>query len=314
MAMHSDKLMSLSYTTNTDVLDGEGAADCLFVPRAPSDPRLSCLVVNPSSSNEKEASEPDSPPKATTDEKKTWIMSPSLYYTLDFLNLGEMLDHWLMERKPRYRRFPNLMGLGAQGPPVIEIRPSSDDSDDDRLWDRFLRYPNTLYHDEKSRYDLSNCSFDRLETVSLRSLPSEETINERIGDLLLRYGKYTGMYWGGRPAVYLVTSVKVARGFRSHPTQPPVDLVYAYQAHVITLRGMRRGPTRTHVYCRPRGTFRYDGEYNAEKRGRNELHMIEMEDFLYEIRRAYKNRFKVELTRVVDGTETCNAVAYQPLA
>lgn len=306
IANHLMKMMQLAFLcvdnlSSTD-LDGPYGGVNMFVPQASPNPR--CMAKPEPASLRSLLSENQ---EIEAWSKNTWIFPPGLGHVLGNPSLGDIIVSW---RLPNWSENPRHT---LPTPPATTVQPCPEACD---LWPNFLLHVRPpLYDleeedgdkddDDDDKLDVSRCSFERLETIHLAELPSDKDISERVKASKI---KRIMRDWDRKDPktipVFLVTGLKVARGFKLEPEQAPVDLIYAYQVHVIACRGTRRGPCQLGAYRRAEAMV----ERNAA-----ELHVVEAGD-LFIIPNsplAFPIDQTVKISEVASGNEELNVITYE---
>lgn len=155
------------------------------------------------------------------------------------------------------------------------------------VWAQFLQVASVKVGGRTASELRSSFTIDRLETISLEEDPSDDYAAQRAAEPRVRAAMNAGML--GRAPVYMISGIKVAKGFRwesektrgngveagaSVPINEEVsvgaevsaeknssyrfasrtedDVVFAYQLHVIFDKGWRKRATAAELYV-PKG-------------------------------------------------------------
>ena len=176
-----------------------------------------------------------------------------------------------------------------------ELRHGSDKGFSSSVWANFLQIANAKVSGGVSTNFLSTYRFTSLETITLRDYPSEEYAATRANEPKVKAAMNAGLL--GRAPVYMISGLKIAKGFHSTQEQGrrvhggvggtvPIteqvsagaevsgekgtlysyssrtedDIVFAYQLHVIADKGWRARRTTIDEFVPKGGLLRKNNE------------------------------------------------------
>jgi len=209
------------------------------------------------------------------------------------------------------------------------------------VWAKFLAMGREKIGGEVGDGLLDKYVIDRLETIYFKKQPTDEEAAERVKNEKVQAAMNSGIF--GKKPVYMITGLKVARGFRlesgnmsrsstnttfglpaswalsfgsdistsstSNTRQSyrsDRDIVFAYQLHVITCKGWRGIDVDIGVY-KTKAAFlnEQDGAGGAGDE-RVSVHIATEADL-----RSFDDEMPIEVSRALDGSGLCACVAFR---
>ncbi|RSL74843.1 hypothetical protein CEP51_011411 [Fusarium floridanum] len=207
------------------------------------------------------------------------------------------------------------------------------------IWAKFLETMDASIGGGVSDDVLDKYTMDRLETIYFKKQPTDEEATERIKDKKVKAAVNSGLL--GKSPVYMITGLKVARGFRLEsgktskregnatfrvPVTSEVaigtdvslsstgdtqqsyssgqDIIFAYQLHVIAHRGWRRRDVDIRVH-KPKAAFLNEDKEVVEEEPAETSHARE-EDI-----RAFDEEMPVDVLTATDGDEPCVCIVFK---
>lgn len=210
------------------------------------------------------------------------------------------------------------------------------------VWAQFLQTANANISGGVSRATLSEYTIDSLETIRIKEDPSDEEAAERVKESKVQAAIKAGL--SGAAPVYMITGLKVAKGFRlnksvtstreanigaSFPITAEVgagtdisalrakvtsessrsgnDIIFAYQLHVIARKGWWHKRVEIDVYA-PKSAFLN----NEERAVKEEEVTAKSTTHLRLLEVAEENEHdSVKTLEALDGDEACICIAFE---
>ncbi|KAF4448159.1 hypothetical protein F53441_8394 [Fusarium austroafricanum] len=201
------------------------------------------------------------------------------------------------------------------------------------IWAKFLETVNANVGGGVSNELINKYTMDRLETIYYKKQPTDEEAAERVKHPKVKAATKSGYI--GKSPVYMITGLKVARGFRVESgktstkegnagLQAPVtsevdlgaevsisrtddteesyrsgqDIIFAYQLHVISHKGWRQKETDIRVH-KSKAAFLHEHKEGVEEEPMEIQHATE-DDV-----REFDDEMPVEVLVASDGEEPC---------
>jgi hypothetical protein len=233
--------------------------------------------------------------------KKSYILAPNFSYQVNgSIQIGNIIADPFRPTKPLSSLDPN-----TAAPEIVtttELKPSIRHVDNNSIhgsvWAQFLNVAGGHIGASSSHDILTQYDFDSLDTTYLKHDPTEAEVEPRLRSGRVEAVMNAGLF--GKQPVYMITGLKVAKGFslkkqfvtkrdggfgvsvpitdqvglggdigRGHGTEieetscSANDIIFAYQLHVIKLRGRRTQTTNVDIYT-PKAALLHDDIKNED--------------------------------------------------
>ncbi|KAF9779081.1 hypothetical protein IL306_002661 [Fusarium sp. DS 682] len=207
------------------------------------------------------------------------------------------------------------------------------------IWAKFLETVNANVGGGVSNELIDKYTMDRLETIYYKKQPMDEEAAERIKAPKVKAAIKSGLF--GKSPVYMITGLKVARGFRvksgkaskkegNAALQAPVtsevdlgaevslsstndteesyrsgqDIIFAYQLHIISHKGWRQKDTDIRVHKSKAAFLNEDDEVVEEEPVG--IHHATEDDV-----REFDDEMLVDVLPASDGEEPCVCIVFK---
>jgi hypothetical protein len=233
---------------------------------------------------------------------KTYILAPNFsYHPNTSICIGDIVQDPSDPTKPLSGP-PDPLALNTESHLDYNAKLSKHETHslNGSIWAKFLETVNTRISGGVSDDVLDKYTMDRLETIYYKKQPTDEEATERVKHNKVKSAINSGVF--GKKPVYIITGLKVARGFRLESRETstaernttlevPVsskdgvgadislsstggvqqyhrsgqDIIFAYQLHIVKHKGWRQKDVDISVY-KPKAAFlNEDGEVVEEE-------------------------------------------------
>ena len=273
---------------------------------------------------------------------KSYILAPNFsFQTNGSIKIGNIVADPFRPTKPLSSLGPNTAALETVT--TTELKPSIRHVDNNSIhssvWAQFLNVAGGHIGASSSRDMLTQYDFDSLDTTYLKHDPTEAEVEPRLRNSRVEAAMNAGLF--GKQPVYMITGLKVAKGFSwkkqfvtkreggfgvSVPVTDQIgvggdigrgygneveetsrsanDIIFAYQLHVIKVRGKRTQTTNVDIYT-PKAALLH----NDAKNENPELVTVPVthEDMTEALELDEMSR--IEIVQALEGTEQCICIS-----
>jgi hypothetical protein len=219
----------------------------------------------------------------------TYVLSPNFtYHPNTSICMGDIVLDPIDPTKP-LSSATNLPPIESHIDYDIQLNKQTSRSFEGTIWAKFLQVADAKLSGGLSSNILAKYTIDRLETVYFRKQPTDEEVAERASEPRVRAAMDSGIF--GRRPVYMISGLKIARGFRLNSFDGQLahaeikgggqvsadasigggggytgsddvqqsyrtgsDIVFAYQLHIIGYKGWRHKTVDVSIY-KPKAAF-----------------------------------------------------------
>ncbi|KAL4947035.1 hypothetical protein BDW69DRAFT_179162 [Aspergillus filifer] len=270
----------------------------------------------------------------------TYVLSPNFtYHPNTSICMGDIVLDPTDPTKP-LSSATNLPPTESHIDYDVRLNKQTSRSFEGTIWAKFLQVADAKLSGGISSNVLAKYTIDRLETVYFRKQPTDEEAAERASEPRVRAAMNSGLF-GKRP-VYMISGLKIARGFRLSSSDGHVkhaevrgegqvladgsiggglgytgsddvrqsyragsDIVFAYQLHVIGYKGWRQKTVNVLVH-KPKAAFLNEEEEKIGEAVDMETSVADQEGLC-----AFDPEAAVEVLTGTEGGEPYNCIVFE---
>jgi hypothetical protein len=272
---------------------------------------------------------------------KTYILAPNFtYHPNTSICMGDIIQDPSDPTKPLSSP-PNLSALNTESHLDYDAKLSKHKTHSlqGSVWAKFLETAHESIGGGVSGDVLDRYTMDRLETIYFRKQLTDDEAAERVTQGKVKAAINSGIF--GKKPVYMITGLKIARGFRlesgnaskaevnmaieaqvssevslgaeisasrtydvQQSYRSSQDIVFAYQLHIITHKGWRWNKHVDITVYKPKAAFLNEQDGAAEEES-VETNAASEADV-----RAFDDEMPMEVWSAMDGDELCSCIVF----